>query len=132
MKLHEAFAKSTYRQRNVEQRPGKIFALYDKKQKKYKKVFLGRTSWAGRPEDATFYESVEKVHESLNYTLSDFEWLRDNERGQPRDETWRKYFEELGVEYDELEWHHVAEYYEIHKLVITAKVQRKYIIGEDE
>ena len=116
-------AKKTYRERNPDRRPGSTFAIFDKKQRKYYKTFMAGEHWKDRHEDANFYDSAKKAHDSLNGIL--------NKNFPSKSDVWPAYYEEIGLPNDQIDWHHITPYFEIHEIVLTAKVQRKIEIGTE-
>ena len=116
-----ALTKPTYRKRFAERRPNNVYIIRDKKREKYLKRMLGRIGWADRPEDASFYTSSDDVHKVLNDMVSNV---------HPQ-QVWADYMEELEIEYDDLQWEHIARFFDVIEIEIKAKKVKTHPIGED-
>jgi hypothetical protein len=116
-------AKRTYRKRTPAQRPGRTFVVFDKRQEKYYKTFMAGEYWKDRPEEANLYESLEKAHGSLESLLN---------RTMPSEkDIWPQYQAEIGLSNEQIDWHHIADYFEIHEIALTSRVTRKIEVGTD-
>lgn len=116
-------AKPTYRKRTLARRPGMTFVIFDKKQKKYYKTFMAGEYWKDRPEEANLYESLEKANTSLEGLLN---------RTMPSEkDVWPQYQAEIGLDNEQIDWHQIAEYFEIHEIVLTSRVTRKIEVGTE-
>ena len=84
---------------------------------------MAREHWKDRPEEANFYESQAKAHDAVEHLVN---------RTMPSEkDIWPKYQAEIGLSDEQIDWHHIAEFFEIHEIAITARVTRKIEVGNE-